>query len=143
VKKALQKFDIARTLSKVLRDNAIEVEPDEATIGDDGLRRCFQNGWLHADNVSNDDGEKTAYIFSSPLPEFHLKQPVFFDLCLTLSLNDESAPDAFSDHRRPNIKMNSTVVVTRIRIERSRPFLNSVRRKGEWNFCVMEIGLSC
>jgi hypothetical protein len=65
---------------------------------------------------------------ATPFPQFHLNQTVFFSLRSTLSLgslhacsppNEESALDAFSDHRRPNIKMNSTVVVTRIRVGRS------------------------
>ena len=94
-------------------------------------------------------------------PQFHLNQTVFFGLRSKLSLgslqaysppNEELAPDAFSDHWKLNIKMNSTVVVTRIRMDRSLPFLNSVRRKGEliftyplkngaWNFCVTVISL--
>jgi hypothetical protein len=75
--KALQKVDIAHTLSKVLRDNAIEVEPDEATIGDDGLNLCFRYGWLHADKVSNDEGKKTAYVFSSPLHRWYVEWKLY------------------------------------------------------------------
>lgn len=62
----IQEVEIARVFSNVLRNGAITVDP-ELTIEDDGLRRCFHSGWLHADKVSTDEGEKTAYIFSSPL----------------------------------------------------------------------------
>src|SRR6266576_2869934 len=88
-------------------------------------------------------------------PQSQLNQTVFFISRSKLSLgslqtcsppNEESALDAFSDYRRPNIKMNSTVVA----MDRSLPYLNTVRCKGEliftyplkngvWNFCVTVI----
>jgi len=62
----MRTVEIARVFDDVLRNGAITVEL-ESTIEDDGLRLCFHNGWLHADKVSTDEGEKTAYIFPSPL----------------------------------------------------------------------------
>ena len=59
---------IARILSNVLREGSI-VE-SKSIIGEDttALRRCFHNGWLHADKFSNiQDDEETVYIFASPL----------------------------------------------------------------------------
>jgi hypothetical protein len=64
----LQEPAIARVFSNVFREGSIL--ESEYTIGEDAkaLRRCFHNGWLHADMLKNiHDGEETAYIFSSPL----------------------------------------------------------------------------
>lgn len=74
--RTLQTVKIARVYSDVLRNGAITAEP-ESTIEDDGLRRCFHSGWLHADKVSTDEGEKTAYIFSSPLHRWFVEWKLY------------------------------------------------------------------
>jgi len=157
----LQKPPIARVLSKVLRDGSI---PDSTTEDVTALDECYRKGWLHAYKVPNG---ATAFTCSwngscrTSFPQSQLNQTVFFISRSKLSLgslqtcsppNEESALDAFSDYRRPNFKTNSTVVVTPIRMDRSLPYLNTVRRKGEliftyplkngvWDFCVTVINL--
>lgn len=136
----LQDLAIARIFN-VLRGGSIV--QSEATIGEDAtaLHRCFRSGWLHADKLSNFRyDEETLYIFTSPLHRWfvewklwdsvpvmpfesnsilHLEVDVFARFSpRLLSTKRRSGLVAFSDHRRPNIKTNSTVVVTHFRMDR-------------------------
>ena len=64
---ALQIPAVARVLRTALRDNVIMDAMFPGAEGSAALKRCFVQGWLHADKGVSKEPEIAGYFFASPL----------------------------------------------------------------------------